>query len=1011
MKLQKLWFFICLVFAFLSLETLVEESHEVVYEKSNETEPVQFLACVKLTELHPNNTQIDLQQLRNHLYDHLNSFDDTIGGFGDRIGFEELILNRKRSEDYLVLNGRACLIAKNESELNTIGSFSSNRAEHFAINRDTFDLIKMPKHFDHIDQLVVLRKGHPYSICSQSNGRFHCLHECFKRKARLARYFYEGNETGLIQLNSDKNQSIGENERSCFRKCKRENCKLVQLITGSDHTKFKPETFEARPKLRAFDYWVQLIGLVSSFAGLSLNEFASVAIEFAQSKVKKRNVRIALFCLKLAILLLALASFGYLCVWITNDYKAEEKIPKEKEGTRHLVQPKTFQLAICVYSRSYVNGSFEDKTMWEIERATDSALNDTLEGIFLDYQGRSFQTDYQVHPKKLFKRSHRCFPLSIRPNYQMISSNPKLTIKFNKSISIYIHLYLLSEDESLNGNSFEYFDDSATQKRIVERSSRKCIDYRLTNCTGRQNCVERCISRKFIETYNRTTFGSHQHPQVVDRDWFSSSEWSTLHPIQISYENATIYSNIRETCLEEFPNERECEETEFVTTAENKRRDDQTEEIDLQLEIVHSVEEAPSSYKLSLDIASIQTILFGLTALSILRMAYNFIQSAFRVRENKLVLFLIYLLCSFGASWHTYHILHLIVNGELVPTRYYELAKRVQMPVMVFCLQIDQKLIDRNHQLTGNYLEELTSKMSADRLFANVTYLNESNEWIAFDLSRVARFFLFNMKCFRMGIDQSYEADQFHFSTDTQVLKVNLKKNENGLVQFMTKVKETAKFSKVSYLRISGNSRSVSWYSRFSITHQTSLYQYADRFSFIRRHFSSFQEEEGGNLPEQLLELQSNDHHLRTLNLPLEEEAFNMEVEEDLFEQFYSTLKRNNRNKKTDSNQQTIVYNHLKTDEYSEAGPNFTFNLLFIRKVVFSTNASSFGMLILSLLNVLFIWFDLGVLDLHPVLFDLPQLVFKKIIKFLISSYQWLKKVESPLHELLKPKETRISTS
>ena len=41
----------------------------------------------------------------------------------------------------------------------------------------------------------------------------------------------------------------------------------------------------------------------------------------------------------------------------------------------------------------------------------------------------------------------------------------------------------------------------------------------------------------------------------------------------------------------------------------------------------------------------------------------------------------------------------MVINGELVPTEYYVMAKRVQMPVLVFCLPIDEKRIDANHKL------------------------------------------------------------------------------------------------------------------------------------------------------------------------------------------------------------------------------------------------------------------------------------------------------------------------
>ena len=1012
MKFQNVWFFLCLVFAFHSLNTLVDESYEVTYAKRNETKPVQYLACEELEVLYPNQTKIDLEQLRDDLYDHLNRSIDRLKGRIDPEKFEELVLNQIKSSRYLVLNRRVCLIINDPMEFWEVAWILENKFVYFAINSDTLDLVKMHGTHDSIGQLTVLKKGHPYSDCSEGNARFRCLNECFKSRFRLARYLYESSETGLIQLNySERNRSIEESERNCFRKCKRENCKLVKLISVDEiRSKIKLETFEARLKFDTFDYWVQFVGLLCSFTGLSFNEFASVAIEFIQTKVRSRKLRIALFCLKLATLLLILASFGYLCTWMIFEHKAEESNPLEKEGPRHLIQPKTVRLAICVYIGEYVRS--HERTMWEIEKATDKTLNDVLEGIYLDYGGRSFQTNYQVyHPKKLFKVFlRRCFLLTIQPNYQMTPFSPKLTVKFkNLKSNVFSNpeLYLLTEGENLNGNSFFYSGFYAFQKRIVKRlrSRRNCLDYeeKYVNCTGRHNCVERCIQRTFMESYNRTTFGTYPFYLVVlDRDWFSSNEWNTVYLARSTEENLTLYENIRATCLQEIADVKPCEETKFEEMAGGEPRNSATKEIDLPFSVVRSVEEEPSRYKLSLNITNIQNVHFGLTALVILQMILqviaSLIQITFRVRANKIVLFLLYLICSFGASWHTYHILHLVINGELVPTSYYELAKQVQMPVMVFCHEIDQELIDANHQLTGKYLEELTGNITIESMFANVTYLNESNEWTPFDLGRIERFFLLNMKCFRIEIDQQYEEDQFRFSNDSQVLRVNFIKTNEGekIVRFMTKSNEFAEFSKTVYV-----DRSYSWVH--SIIHETTVYKYEDRFSVIRRHFHSFQDDEVDNFQRKLLELQSEEHKLRTLNLPLEAEAFDMEVEENLFEQLYYSSVEKHKKKQTNY-QQLFVDNHLRITWDRSSKWHFTFNLVFLQKVVSSTNEENLGQLILNLLNVLFIWFDLGVLDLYPILplshdylliylyLCLPAFICKR-----------LKKLESSLSKLLIP--------
>ena len=919
MKILKLCYFACLVFAFLSLDTLVEESYEVVYEKGNQTEPLQYLVCERLSDLHLNKTEIDLQALRDVLYNYFNSSIQNDLRTFHPMEFEELVQNRTRSGGYLLLNGRFCLVANDFWELEEIRalltwsdpsgftkSSFSHRKLYYAFKRDTFDFFQMQSTDDRIGQLVVLKKEHPYSDCSASNARFRCLNECFKSTFRLVRYFYQGNETGRIQLNRPKNRTIEESEKNCFRKCRRENCKLVQLmiIEGlSKDKKIETTKFEAHLKLTAFDYWLQFIGLLCSFAGLSLNEFASVVIEFTQSRVRRRIVKIVLFCLKFTIILLGLASLGYLCTRVALDHTKDNHLA-EKEVARNLIPPKSVHLAICVRIRDYFHDFWDEgRTMSGIENATNGALDDALEGIYVSDRGRPFRVDYHVHPKVLFKGERRCFPLSIQTHYAIIPSYPKLTIKFKKYFNLRLlgELYLFPEKEHLNGNSFKYDAGFGIQQRIVDRSksSLKCTDEKLheklnfeknqSNCTGRFHCVDRCMHLKLIGKYKRIGFLNLPYQPVLDRDWFNLTEWSTLHLMRWSKENERICEHIHTECLQQIPNEKLCEETNFEKTVEKIRQlDDQTIEIDLLFDVVRSVEEEPSWYKLSLDILSIESIVFGLTALSILQTIGSFVQTIWK--ESKLVIFLVYLLCSFGASLHTYHILHSVISGELIPTEHYELFKRIRMPEMMFCLQIDQNLIDEHHQLTGNYLEQLTSQMSPERIFANITYLNESNEWTLFDLHRVEPFFFLDMKCFRIDLDQEYDRDQFHFSGVWRILTLNFtfttlpSRNRKKLIHFITKSKETKEFSKILNLYYSFLSRRDPRPSeRYSITHETSLYEYEDRFSFIRRHFPSTHHNDAidsyNDLQGQLLELQSNEHSLRTLNLPLEDQ-FGVEIRE-----------------------------------------------------------------------------------------------------------------------------------
>ena len=162
MKIVKFWYIFCFTFAFYSIDTLVEESYEMVYEKSNETEPFSYLACEKLSNLYANETAIDLEELRHHLYEYFKSSD--IGENWRKSYLEEtekFVLNRTISGGYLIFDGRVCLIANTERELLHMDSFLSKSKMFFVIKRDTLDFVKMARWNDRIDQSTVLKKAHP----------------------------------------------------------------------------------------------------------------------------------------------------------------------------------------------------------------------------------------------------------------------------------------------------------------------------------------------------------------------------------------------------------------------------------------------------------------------------------------------------------------------------------------------------------------------------------------------------------------------------------------------------------------------------------------------------------------------------------------------------------------------------------------------------------------------------------------------------------------------------------
>ena len=1047
----KLWYAICGIFCLYSLKAVVEERYDVAILAVNqsETDLIIFFVCKELSSFQLNKTEIRLEELRVQLVNYVNG--SAVPQY--LIRYKTLILNRLEIGQYMIFNGLICIISKvkDKYEGSYISSILSGPVIYFAFRNSTLDFFQMASFQDSFDEVIVQKRGPPYSNCNETNDKFRCLNECFKSNFRLSRYFYEGNETGLIHLKLGMNQTIEESEKRCLRECWRENCKILQIIPLSvyNYKTTETTTLGAEPKMSEFDFWVQFIGLVCSFANISLNQLTSLLIGFASSKVKRRKVRITLFCLKWAILFLSLIFCGYLYTTMFLGHKADERSPPTKKITRNFIKQKSVRLAICVdikdyfqkyltkrygygygydndydYDPYYLDINKLNKTMLEIEIATNSALDDHLEGIHLNYQEKMFKIHYILEPKVLFRgfrnfystELYRCFSLLIVPDYQLMPSNPKLTIKFKKENGL--KLFLLTKNESLNEKTFEYSPEKAFKKRVVRRLKQpgRCVNYpeKKGHCTGKMNCIESCINREAFEKFRKIPIDN----AVVDRDQFSPEEWKTIYPMEIPFGdlNHKTYKNISSRCLKKFQDEH-CEEVNFNKKVEIVS-DSKTKKIDLFIDVELSVEEF-TWFKLFLSILNIQSIFFGMTVLKLLRMIYSFFKPMLIIRNDKIATFFIYLLCSIGFTWHTYRIFDLSIQGELAYSPNYEIIiSRTQMPVIVFCLPVDEKLIDKNHQLTGNYLEQVTSDITPTSVFESILYLNESSEWVPF--SPVERFFFMHLKCFNINIAHEYDRRQFHFSTNShvlKVLKVNFTKKfiNRKTVYFMSKTNETGFSNVVNLIYDKSSTKYLAEQSELKIN-------YEDRFSLMKRLLSTSYEDDFSDLDGQLPGLNSGEFHFKTLKIPVEKKHFDFELRDDLFEQLFARLKTETTQRNSLISldyQQTFVSNQFKqvSGFVSLYDSSFTFSLVLIKKTLWAKNEENFSKLVLNLLNVLFLWFDLGILDLHPIFIlthdyllvylylHWPRYLFDKITQFLLFSHRWLKKFEQPLYKRLNSRK------
>ena len=170
--------------------------------------------------------------------------------------------------------------------------------------------------------------------------------------------------------------------------------------------------------------------------------------------------------------------------------------------------------------------------------------------------------------------------------------------------------------------------------------------------------------------------------------------------------------------------------------------------------------------------------------------------------------------------------------------------------------------------------------------------------------------------------------------------------------------------------------------------------------------------------------MKSSEFRFRTLKVPVGEEDFDFELQDDIFDQlFIQTISETARNSLDISEyQQTFVFNQVKrishsdSDSDSDSDSHFTFSLSLVKKTQSAKNEAN---LILGLLNVLF-WFDVGILDLHPIFvyfYDyliiwvpicLLFYLVNQFTRFVLFSHRWLKKFEQPLYKRLDARKRNL---
>lgn len=1040
-----------MLFCFYSLGIVWDEQYAVTYTLAENQPAMRYLSCVPLRQVYAGQKSIDLDRMRSDLYDQLANL-----YLGRRsVDSTEYIWNATKSRNYFIMLDSVCFVCNDSDKLQkTYRFFNYVNVSLFAIDMLSFNLVKLSKTGDLVTQLIVINEDHPFSECrDRAYSRFHCLNACFKAKNRLSKYFYAGDEAGgTIFLDYQDNQpngtSIAMQENRCFGQCKPDHCRLSYFVSsrednyvnryGRKGLNLQANTFKARRVIERSNFLLQQVGLVCLLAGCSVHQLSLKLLRVVSAKIGRRiKMRpIRFVSLKAATLLVCLFVSAYLYTCLILDYQARQSSPIRKEITMRLMEPETIHLVVCVDFSAIVPGKdqsyFHGLTLSNLEAQTNLENGELVEAISLDYQNKQTPVHWRiVKSSTIFRFKARCFQLEIypaisEPRYQMVLAISKLTVRLKKMAS----LFLLAENEQYSSESY-YLQPSYEFYKIETSLSKRrneCVDYEKLyeaiyegvwpSCNSRVSCIERCVNRLSIQRYGHLTarflhWTAHKHH-------FNRSEWNTL---KIRPGSIMVSENLTKGCEQQIVNNRSCNEVRFERSGESDYLSPNGFHVELYYQFVRLVEVEAAGYLLLLDILNIQTIFHGLNLYRFLLMIYSFVQTKLNWLTGRP--FWIYLICSTCFAYHTFQLLFKSLNDDLVWYQHFEIVESKRMPTAVFCYTINypSSLIDKHRPLTGGRLQELTANLRPDTVFANVTYLNERSEWITLDNQsnfadanfKIETFFFIRRKCFGLQLNLTYPNDQFYFSLDHTVLRVYFNRSfvlhDQRACYFMTKVSDSHFFfSPVLILRFNGF-RQI---ELFSIVHSSLFLHYQDKFNTIRNLIRR---------PLSLLHGQNDLHDVQsylrgllknfrlafsnrvTLNLPITEKLFDYEIDDDAFERYFAEVQNvtdhsapasANYEREFVVNSMTKSYPSLSAPHIPLDGFYFAFDLDFLVKVINVTNEQSFSSLILSLLNVLSLWFGLGVLDLYVGIHQLGLLVrrlflCKRFFRLKCRSWSWSK--------------------
>ena len=478
-------------------------------------EDKEMLFCLPLKKIFGGESQLNLDQISSDLVEHFNrtfyaihlpALNSSQMDVNETLvlklkQFETSIIEPLKSRNYYIVRDRFCLALPLFYSARSLLDDLFQSGLYFLFIKYSYTFIRLqPKRDLTLNQ--ILNDKNPAFDCSTNYTNFECLNDCLKDQIRLSRYFFRGNESGIILLDY-KNKTL-RHERICFERCKKNLCFFSQLTeterTTVGSNRFTLNSVRSTPSIPTSSYLIHMVGLVLSFFGLCIYRLAFTPFQMFHESGKR------LLTFKLLLVLLCLAVFWTLARQVVADFVVETKVCKIKFSAKFLSSPEDLNLVLCVpiaYAMDHYNDNeadllsqqnkLKELNFSDLESKTDDAFNETVHEIYLETLGRRSEVSYRLLDKVLFwmeKESglfSRCIQVAVNLNEpRYLSFLQASWLKITMKHQLY-SLYLLPEGQTFHSTAYRH-DKGYKYQKNIHSFPPPCRDYRIEQLKGRSKC-------------------------------------------------------------------------------------------------------------------------------------------------------------------------------------------------------------------------------------------------------------------------------------------------------------------------------------------------------------------------------------------------------------------------------------------------------------------------------------------------------------------------------------------